>query len=67
MRKDIPAWAQWIARDKDGACWVYEAEPHMHDKGWYENEVGRSQKVADCDFFKQLDWPLCLKKITDIK
>jgi len=41
----FPEWARWVAMDEDGLWWCYEAEPHMHDKGWYENEVGRSKKI----------------------
>lgn len=36
-----PSWARWLAQDADGSWWAYEAEPHQHDTGWYENEVGR--------------------------
>jgi hypothetical protein len=31
--------------DADGSWWCYEAEPHLHDSGWYENEVGRSRRI----------------------
>jgi hypothetical protein len=41
-----PDWAHWLAMDLDGSWWYYEAEPHQHDTGWYENEVGRYQRVA---------------------
>lgn len=37
----LPDWIQWIAQDKNGAVWGFEAEPHLHEYGWYENEVGR--------------------------
>jgi len=43
----LPSWARWIARDSNGSWWVYEAEPHLHDNGWYENEIGRIQKASD--------------------
>lgn len=39
--KHIPDWTRWLAMDSDGNWWCYEAEPHQHDNGWYENEVGR--------------------------
>lgn len=42
----LPLWARYIAQDPDGCWWAYEAEPHMHDNGWYENEIGRVKKVA---------------------
>lgn len=37
----LPAWINWIAQDKNGSVWGFEAEPHRHDNGWYENEIGR--------------------------
>ncbi len=42
----LPAWAEWVAQDADGAWWAFEAEPNQSDTGWYENEVGRYQKVG---------------------
>ncbi len=36
----IPAWVRWLAQDASGDWWGYEAEPHEHEHGWYENEVG---------------------------
>jgi hypothetical protein len=42
----VPAWAGFIAQDADGTWWAYEAEPNMQDSGWYENEVGRIQRVG---------------------
>ena len=47
-RKDfhpLPEWADWVAQDADGTWWAYEAEPNQHDIGWYENEVGRIQRL----------------------
>ena len=43
---DLPAWANWLAQDADGAWWCFEAEPNQHDRGWYENEVGRYRKLG---------------------
>ncbi len=40
-----PAWAHWCAMDADSSWWCYEAEPHRHDNGWYENEIGRSSRL----------------------
>jgi hypothetical protein len=37
---DTPDWVKWIACDSDGTWWGYSAEPHLHTRGWYENEVG---------------------------
>lgn len=42
-----PDWAHWLARDADGAVWVYEVEPLQSHNGWYENELGRRHKLAD--------------------
>jgi hypothetical protein len=37
----LPTWVHWLAQDADGTWWGFEAEPHPHHQGWYENEVGR--------------------------
>jgi hypothetical protein len=42
----IPSWAAWLAQDEDGAWWAYEAEPNQQHNGWYENEVGRIQRLV---------------------
>ena len=42
----IPSWADWLAQDEDGTWWAYEAEPNQQHNGWYENEVGRIQRLA---------------------
>jgi len=58
---ELPAWARWIATDADGAVWAYEAEPLLHDHGFYENEVGRRLllgRVAPSD-----DWRESLTKV----
>ena len=47
--ENLPVWATWLAQDADGAWWCYEAEPNQHDIGWYENEVGRIEKVGHGD------------------
>ena len=39
---NIPNWVKWIAQDASGAWWGYEVEPQEYDRGWYENELGRS-------------------------
>jgi len=36
----LPGWINWTAQDANGNWWGYNAEPHQHDQGWYENEVG---------------------------
>jgi hypothetical protein len=42
----LPAWVVWLAQDADGVWWGYETEPLQFHNGWYENEVGRSLRVA---------------------
>lgn len=42
----VPDWARYIAQDPDGSWWAYEGEPHIHDNGWYENELGRVKKIG---------------------
>jgi hypothetical protein len=42
----LPPWVRWIGQDADGAWWGYEHEPNQADHGWYENEVGRSVRLA---------------------
>ena len=41
----VPLWARYLAQDPDGSWWAYEGEPHIHDNGWYENELGRLKKL----------------------
>ena len=43
---NIPAWAEYLAQDADGAWWAYEAHPNEMHNGWYENEVGRIQRLG---------------------
>lgn len=42
----LPEWAGFVAQDADGTWWAYEAEPNLQDSGWYENEVGRIQRLG---------------------
>lgn len=42
----IPDWVNWIAQDANGNWWGYSVEPLQHDRGWYENEVGRCQLLG---------------------
>jgi len=44
--QNAPDWAEWVAQDADGTWWAYEAHPNQHDIGWYENEVGRIQRLG---------------------
>jgi hypothetical protein len=41
----LPDWAEWLAQDEDGTWRAYEAEPNQQHNGWYENEVGRIQRL----------------------
>lgn len=44
-KNTFPEWALWIAKDEDGKCWAYKAEPLQFHKGWYENEIGQYEQV----------------------
>ncbi|MGB0722199.1 MAG: hypothetical protein ACPGU7_07345 [Gammaproteobacteria bacterium] len=44
---DSPAWVRWVAQDRSGTWWGYEAEPNQGDSAWYENEVGRYIRLGD--------------------
>lgn len=58
---DLPEWVLWVAQDKDGAYWGYECEPHQHEHGWYENEVGRCIKLLKRQ--PNPDWRSSLQKV----
>ena len=45
-KEAIPEWAEFLAQDADGTWWAYEAHPNEKDHGWYENEVGRIQRLG---------------------
>ena len=57
----LPDWAEWIAQDADGTWWAYEAEPNQQHNGWYENEVGRIQRL--CRDRPNPDWADSLARI----
>jgi len=42
----LPTWAEWAAQDEDGTWRAYEAHPNQQHNGWYENEVGRIQRLG---------------------
>jgi hypothetical protein len=44
---DYPPWVRWIAQDRNGAWWGFEHEPNEGAASWYENEVGRYQKLSE--------------------
>jgi len=46
QKEKIPDWARYIAQDPNGSWWAYEGEPHIHDNGWYENELGRLKTIS---------------------
>ncbi|HNA29525.1 MAG TPA: hypothetical protein PK437_05670 [Thiobacillaceae bacterium] len=54
----LPAWAEWLAQDGDGTWWAYEAEPNQQPHGWYENEVGRIERLVLGP--PPADWRECL-------
>lgn len=45
----LPDWAKFMAQDADGTWWAYEAHPNQQENGWYENEVGRIQRLGQTD------------------
>lgn len=57
----LPAWAIWLAQDEDGTWWAYEAEPNQQHNGWYENEVGRIQRLVQTA--APADWRQCLVRV----
>lgn len=59
----LPEWAAFIAQDADGTWWAYEAEPNQQDTGWYENEVGRIQRLGKTE--PPLDFREILIKVTE--
>jgi len=59
--QEPPDWACWLARDADGSWWAYEAEPHPHDSGWYENEVGRCRRLGQGE--PAPDWLSSLQRV----
>jgi hypothetical protein len=56
-----PEWARFIAQDADGTWWAYEAHPNEQDHGWYENEVGRIQRLLKTE--PNPDWLNSLCKL----
>lgn len=59
---DIPAWVNWLAQDSDGSWWGYSAEPHLHDTGWYENEVGDCIRLGEAETTSS--WRESLQRVT---
>ncbi len=61
----LPTWVHWIAQDSDGIWWGFETEPNQSHCGWYENEIGRYQKlVQDKSEDKTYDgWRTTLRRI----
>lgn len=61
LKNLAPNWARWLAQDADGAWWAYEHEPNQSHNGWYENEVGRYQRILQEE--PNTDWHNALIKI----
>lgn len=57
----LPIWTRWIAQDANGAWWAFEHEPNEGETSWYENEVGRYQRLQDAP--PNPDWRNSLYKI----
>ena len=52
---ELPSWAKWLARDKDGELWVYEYTPCKYRKAWFAS--GDCCKVTmDSRMFDQIKW-----------
>lgn len=62
-KEKVPTWARWLAQDEDGAWWAYEAEPNQQHNGWYENEVGRIQRLGVTA--PPSDWRTMLIRLSD--
>ena len=62
QKNTFPSWAHWLSQDADGTWWVFEVEPLQFHKGWYENEVGRYQKVGKTPI---TDWKKSLIKLNE--
>jgi hypothetical protein len=30
----LPDWVEWVARDRDGEVFAYDAEPRLHERDW---------------------------------
>lgn len=57
----LPDWVRWVAQDSDGTWWGYQAEPLQNHRGWYENEVGRSIRLAEA--VPNPDWKNSLSRV----
>jgi len=55
--------------DADGSWWVFEVEPQQNHRGWYENELGRYQKLdlQDAELRTRHDWRDSLAQVTPDK
>ncbi len=56
----IPERFHWVAQDSNGAWWGYTVEPHRSDFGWYENEVGESERLGET---APVNWEQSLLKV----
>lgn len=64
QQNELPNWARWIAMDADGRWWCYEAEPHRHDSGWYENEIGQVARIGSIQP-TDMDWRDSLLRLAE--
>ena len=58
----LPAWISWLAQDADGTWWGFEVEPNQSHQGWYENELGRYQKLSQAE--PNPDWQSSLTRVS---
>lgn len=54
----FPEWAKWIARDADGALWVYENEPYRNIiHSTWEAETGDAKRVPENAYtISEISW-----------
>ena len=63
LKLDLPPWAAWVAMDRNGTWWCFEAEPNQYDHGWYENEIGRCQRLGIDPEPEKIDWRDSITKL----
>lgn len=61
--KDAPKWAEWLAKDKDGFWWWYEAEPfQLCGKEWVSGVVGGKVERASRFDSQKTRWKETLER-----
>lgn len=52
---ELPAWANWIARDKDEDLWVYERTPTKEGTFW-DQSGGESDTIMNNMLYSSIKW-----------